>query len=127
MVGIFGIVNVTRDSFSDGGRFLQPADAITHARSLLADGADVLDIGAESTHPDSQPVEAAEEIARLEPVVTELLRGGARLSIDTVKPPSCAASTVPARLDSQFRTAGWSSHRSNHHGVCRNRADFCCR
>lgn len=86
MVGLFGIVNVTRDSFSDGGRFLAPADAVTHARRLLADGADVVDVGAESTHPDAEDVSAAEEVRRLEPVVGELLRLGANVSVDTHKP-----------------------------------------
>lgn len=86
VVGVFGIVNVTRDSFSDGGRFLAPAAAIAHGERLLADGADVLDLGAESTHPDAEDVSAAEEIARLSPVVDALLARGATLSIDTVKP-----------------------------------------
>jgi dihydropteroate synthase type 2 len=90
-VGVFGIVNVTRDSFSDGGRFLAPAAAIAHGERLLADGADVLDLGAESTHPDAEDVPADEEIARLSPVVDALLARGAVLSIDTVKPVVMAA------------------------------------
>jgi len=85
MAGIFGIVNVTRDSFSDGGRHLLPEAAISHARRLLVDGADVLDLGAESTHPDSEDVDAGEEIRRLEPVVKALVRTGAAVSIDTCK------------------------------------------
>jgi dihydropteroate synthase type 2 len=85
MVGIFGIVNVTRDSFSDGGRHLRSDAAIAHARRLLADGADVLDIGAESTHPDAEDVDAAEEVRRLEPVVRDLLQRGAEVSVDTCK------------------------------------------
>ena len=85
MVSTFGIVNLTRDSFSDGGRFLDESSALAHARTLLADGATVLDLGAASTHPDAEPVTAAEEIARLEPVVRQLLREGAVLSLDTCK------------------------------------------
>nr|QBB78484.1 hypothetical protein [uncultured organism] len=83
---LLGIVNVTRDSFSDGGRFLDPAAAIAHARELLRDGADVIDVGAESTHPDAEPVSVEEEIARLTPVVGALKAEGAAVSVDTCKP-----------------------------------------
>ncbi|HEB53344.1 MAG TPA: dihydropteroate synthase [bacterium] len=83
--GIFGIVNVTRDSFSDGGRYLSPDQALAHADGLRADGADVLDLGAESTHPDSEDVAADEEIRRLEPVVAALVGDGASVSVDTTK------------------------------------------
>ncbi|MBX3462473.1 MAG: dihydropteroate synthase [Planctomycetes bacterium] len=86
MVSVFGIVNVTRDSFSDGGRFLEPQAAIDHAEGLLAAGADVIDVGAESTHPDAEPVAAAEEVRRLEPVVGALLQRRAVVSVDTWKP-----------------------------------------
>lgn len=85
MTQILGIVNLTADSFSDGGRFLEPQTAIAHARQLLADGADILDLGAESTHPRAQRVSADVEIARLTPVVEALKADGARLSIDTCK------------------------------------------
>jgi dihydropteroate synthase type 2 len=91
MTGIFGILNVTRDSFSDGGRWLPPAAAIAHGRALLAAGADVLDIGAESTHPDAEDVAAEVEIERLQPVVTALRAAGAAISIDTSKPAVMAA------------------------------------
>ena len=84
--GIFGIVNVTADSFSDGGHYLDPAKAIAHAERLRQFGADVLDVGAESTHPDAEDVAATEEIRRLEPVVTSLVEQGAAVSIDTTKP-----------------------------------------
>lgn len=86
MAGIFGIVNVTRDSFSDGGRFLDSDAAIAHARWLRQQGADVLDVGAESTHPDAEDVPVAEELRRLLPVVEALVAGGAAVSIDTHKP-----------------------------------------
>ena len=82
---IFGIVNVTRDSFSDGGRFLASDAALEHAEQLRACGADVLDLGAESTHPDSEDVSAEEELRRLEPVVSALVEQGAEVSIDTTK------------------------------------------
>lgn len=86
MLTILGIVNVTRDSFSDGGRFLSPAAAIAHAGALLDGGADVIDVGAESTHPDAEDVDADEEIARLTPVITALRADGVRISVDTRKP-----------------------------------------
>lgn len=86
MAKILGIVNVTRDSFSDGGRFLDPAAAIDHAVRLLADGADMIDIGAESTHPDAESVPADVEIARLTPVIESLKNADATVSVDTCKP-----------------------------------------
>lgn len=82
-VTIFGILNVTRDSFSDGGRYLEPAAAVEHALELMEDGADVIDVGAASSHPEAETVSAAEEIARLEPVVSELVRRGIPVSIDS--------------------------------------------
>jgi dihydropteroate synthase type 2 len=81
-----GIVNVTRDSFSDGGRFLTPERALAHARELVANGADIIDLGAESTHPDAEDVSAGEEIARLTPLVGPLKAAGVRVSVDTYKP-----------------------------------------
>lgn len=82
---IFGILNITRDSFSDGGRYLDPAAALAHARQLVADGAAVIDVGAESTHPEAEFVPAEEEIARLAPVVRALVADGVAVSVDTWK------------------------------------------
>ena len=84
-VRVMGIVNVTPDSFSDGGRYLDPAAAIQRGHELLAEGADILDLGAESTRPGSAPVAAAEQWRRLEPVLLCLReeRPDAVLSIDT--------------------------------------------
>jgi dihydropteroate synthase len=81
---VMGIVNVTPDSFSDGGRYLRHEDAIAHGRRLVEEGADLVDVGGESTRPGATPVEAAEEIARVEPVVRALSRS-VRVSIDTTK------------------------------------------
>jgi dihydropteroate synthase len=78
---VMGILNVTPDSFSDGGRFFEPGAAIARGRELLAAGADLLDVGAESTRPGSDPVPAAEQIRRLSPVLDGLR--GAVLSVDT--------------------------------------------
>jgi dihydropteroate synthase type 2 len=83
---IFGIVNITEDSFSDGGRYLDPAAAIAHARALAAAGADVIDLGAAASNVDAKPVSAAEEIGRLEPVIAALAEDGTRLSVDSCLP-----------------------------------------
>ncbi|HEX4918212.1 MAG TPA: dihydropteroate synthase [Limnobacter sp.] len=83
---VMGIVNVTPDSFSDGGDHAHAAQAIAHAERLLAEGADILDLGAESTRPGAEGVNAKEEWARLQPVLQELVRWNVPLSVDTLKP-----------------------------------------
>jgi dihydropteroate synthase len=88
---VMGIINVTPDSFSDGGETLAAADAIRRGRRLLADGADILDIGGESTRPGAKRVDAATEIARVVPVVEALAGEGALVSIDTRHVPVMAA------------------------------------
>jgi dihydropteroate synthase len=84
---VMGIVNVTPDSFSDGGQFLEPQAALAQARRLIAEGADIIDIGAESTRPygDAVPVPLEEELARLRPVLPALVALGRPVSIDTIK------------------------------------------
>jgi dihydropteroate synthase len=82
---VMGIVNVTPDSFSDGGLFLDAGAAVAHGRELLAEGADILDVGGESTRPGAEPVGADEESRRVVPVIEALAAGGARISIDTTK------------------------------------------
>jgi dihydropteroate synthase len=88
---IMGVVNVTPDSFSDGGEFLDPGRAIEHAAELVRDGADVLDVGGESTRPGAEAVDAAEEIRRVVPVLDGLVGVGVPISIDTSKAPVAAA------------------------------------
>ena len=83
---IFGIVNITADSFSDGGRFLDTEAAIVHARALAAGGADVVDLGAAASNVDAEPVGFEEEIRRLEPVVAALAADGASISVDSFAP-----------------------------------------
>lgn len=83
---VMGIVNVTPDSFSDGGRHSDPALAVAHARQLVAEGADLLDIGGESSRPGAQPVATDEELRRVLPVIEALAGDGIPLSVDTVKP-----------------------------------------
>jgi dihydropteroate synthase len=84
---VMGIVNVTPDSFSDGGRFLDPSAAVAHALRLVEEGADIIDIGGESTRPGASPVSEAEELRRVMPVIERLAgRLKVPISIDTVKP-----------------------------------------
>jgi dihydropteroate synthase len=83
---VMGIVNVTPDSFSDGGRHADTAAALAHARRLVDEGADILDIGGESTRPGAAPVGVDEELARVLPVIEGSLRFGVPLSVDTLKP-----------------------------------------
>jgi len=81
-----GIVNVTPDSFSDGGRHFQHDAAIAHAQQLIAEGADIIDIGGESTRPGAQPVDVQEELDRVLPIIEGLHGAPVPISIDTCKP-----------------------------------------
>ncbi len=96
---VMGILNVTPDSFSDGGRHADPAAALEHARGLISQGADIIDIGGESTRPGAQPVSADEETARTVPVIAAL-RGewDGLISIDTMK-SAVAAAALDAGAD----------------------------
>lgn len=87
---VMGIVNVTPDSFSDGGKFLSVESAIAHAEKLISDGADILDIGAESTRPNAVPIGADEEFARLEKILPAIKNLDVPISIDTYKPEVAA-------------------------------------
>ena len=89
-----GIVNLTPDSFSDGGLFFSPSMAIAHAQRLLEEGADILDLGAESTRPGATPVGEEEEWRRLQPVLSEVLGWGVPISVDTFR-----AGTMRRALD----------------------------
>ena len=88
---IMGILNVTPDSFSDGGLYDSPEAAIEHAAALVAAGADVIDVGGESTRPGAEPVDAETEQERVLPVITELVSRGIRVSIDTSRASTAAA------------------------------------
>jgi len=83
---VMGIVNVTPDSFSDGGRFLAPGAAIAHARQLIEEGADIIDVGGESSRPGAASVSAAEERSRIVPILQALRDATVPVSIDTTKP-----------------------------------------
>ncbi|MGH2865525.1 MAG: dihydropteroate synthase [Solirubrobacteraceae bacterium] len=95
---LMGILNVTPDSFSDGGRFLDAASAVEHARAMVEEGAHILDVGGESTRPGAEPVSAEDELARVAPVLDGIAQAGllgrAQVSIDT-----CKASVAAAALD----------------------------
>jgi dihydropteroate synthase len=83
---VMGVLNITPDSFSDGGRFLAPESALAQARRMVAEGAGIIDIGAESTRPyGSQPVSADEEIQRLRPILADVASLGIPVSIDSMK------------------------------------------
>jgi dihydropteroate synthase len=89
---IMGVLNVTPDSFSDGGQFLSPCTALNHAERMIAEGADIIDVGGESTRPGGAAVSAAEEIKRVIPIVEELAkRTTVPISIDTTKADVAAA------------------------------------
>ena len=83
---LMGIVNCTADSFSDGGQFADASAALRHCEQLLREGADILDLGAESSRPGASPLPLAEELARLKPIVEVALGFGVPISIDTYKP-----------------------------------------
>lgn len=96
---VVGVVNVTPDSFSDGGEWLEPNAAIAHGLELLDEGADILDVGGESTRPGATRPEVSEELRRVLPVISELVAAGACVSVDTMRPEVAeAAIAAGARL-----------------------------
>src|SRR5688572_20636549 len=96
---IMGVLNVTPDSFSDGGQFFDESQAVRHGLDLVAEGADILDVGGESTRPGAQPVNEAEELRRVVPVIAALRRETrALISIDTMK-PAVARAALEAGAD----------------------------
>ncbi|WP_245620047.1 dihydropteroate synthase [Phenylobacterium immobile] len=96
---VMGVLNLTPDSFSDGGRFLEPSAALARAQAMIAEGADILDLGAESTRPGADPVPAEIEIARLVPVITAIrAMSDIAISVDTMK-PQVARATMAAGAD----------------------------
>src|SRR3954447_5178711 len=109
-----GVLNVTPDSFSDGGRWFDHAAAIEHGLQLVAEGADIVDVGGESTRPGADPVDEAEELRRVIPVVRELATQ-VRVSIDTMKPRVAeaaveAGATIVNDVSSTLAEVAASSH-----------------
>src|SRR5450756_1828462 len=92
---VMGVVNVTPDSFSDGGMWFTPDAGVAHGLDLLEQGADILDVGGESTRPGADRPSEEEELRRVIPVIRELSRSGARISVDTMR-ASVAAQAVQA-------------------------------
>ena len=105
-----GILNVTEDSFSDGGKFLQPGRAVAHGVDLARDGAALVDVGGESTRPGATSVDVASEMSRVVPVVEGLVERGIAVSVDTMKPEvmsACAAAGAVVINDvNAFRAPG---------------------
>jgi dihydropteroate synthase len=106
---VMGVLNVTPDSFSDGGQFIAPEQALAQARRMIAEGADIIDIGAESTRPyGAQPIPAAEELKRLQPILPNVVSLGIPVSIDSMK-----SGVVAWALDAGATIANdvWGLHR----------------
>ena len=95
---VMGILNVTPDSFADGGKYLSKTDAIAQGRRLIAEGADIIDIGGESTRPGAERISEEEELARVIPVITELVKDGAVVSIDTMRSEVARAAITAGAL-----------------------------
>ncbi|MGC8513663.1 MAG: dihydropteroate synthase [Acidimicrobiales bacterium] len=107
MAKVMGVLNVTPDSFSDGGLWLDPDAAVRHGRQMVAEGADVIDVGGESTRPGARPVDLAEEMRRVLPVV-EALSGEVTVSIDTRKEQVArAAVAAGAKLVNDVSASLW--------------------
>lgn len=120
---VMGIVNVTPDSFSDGGRYVDAERAIAHARQLVAEGADLLDIGGESTRPGARPVSAEEEIERVLPVLAGARELGVPVSVDTMKPAvmraALAAGAAMINDVNGFRAEGaWAAVADSDCALC---------
>lgn len=116
---VVGIVNITADSFSDGGRYVEADSAIAHAKRLAAHGADLIELGAASSHPDAAPVSTSEERDRLEPVINWARGAGLRIVVDTFNPETqlWAAPLVDGLND----VAGFPDRE-----VCRELATHAC-
>ena len=131
---VMGVVNVTPDSFSDGGRYLGVEEAVAHGRRLLAEGADILDVGGESTRPGATRPVASEELGRVVPVIEALAAEGAVVSVDTMRAEVAAAAVAVgaslvndvsggladdamlatvARLDAAYVAMHWRGHGSD--------------
>ena len=121
---VMGVLNVTPDSFSDGGQFIAPERAMAQARRMIAEGADIIDIGAESTRPyGAQPVSADEEMKRLQPILAEVVALGVPVSIDSMK-----SAVVAWALDAGAAIANdvWGLQRDPDMASAGGRAPFAC-
>ncbi len=108
---VMGILNITPDSFSDGGKYFSLSSALKHAEEMIADGVDIIDIGAESSRPGSEPVPLQEELDRVMPVIEALKDCGKPLSVDTYKPEVMLAA-IAAGVDMINDICGFQSEAS---------------
>lgn len=108
---VMGVVNVTPDSFSDGGLWHDPAKAIAHGLALRARGADLVDVGGESTRPGSQRVPEEEELRRVVPVVRELAAAGVAVSVDTMRASVAERAVEAGALLVNDVSGGWPTPR----------------
>jgi dihydropteroate synthase len=113
---VMGILNVTPDSFSDGGEFESFESAVAHGLALLAEGADIIDVGGESTRPGAQRISEEEELSRVIPVVQELIKHGAIISIDTMR-SGVARAAVEAGATYIIDVSGGLADSQMHHVV----------
>src|SRR4051794_34017954 len=121
---VMGVVNVTPDSFSDGGLFFSADAAVAHGERLAGEGADILDVGGESTRPGADPVPAADELGRVIPVVERLAAGSVRVSIDTRK--ATVASAALAAGASVVNDVSAFRHDPEMAGVVASAGAGCC-
>src|SRR5215831_1587395 len=110
---VMGVVNVTPDSFSDGGTWLDPDKAIAHGLELASQGADIIDIGGESTRPGAQRVPLEDELRRVMPVVEALASAGAYVSIDTMR---AEVAYRAAAADAPYVVMHWRGHSADMYG-----------
>ena len=122
---VVGVVNVTPDSFSDGGEWFDPGAAITHGLDLLAEGADIIDIGGESTRPGATRPEVSEELRRVLPVIRELAAAGACVSIDTMR-AAVAAPAIAAGARLVNDVSGGKADEGMHHLVAESGVPYIC-
>lgn len=111
---VMGILNVTPDSFSDGGEFATVETAVTHGIEMLKDGADIIDIGGESTRPGAQRVSEEEELSRVIPVITQLAAQGAVISIDTMRASVAREAVVAGAKYINDVSGGMADERMHH-------------
>jgi len=123
---VMGVVNVTPDSFSDGGKFLDAGTAVDHALKLVAEGAEILDVGGESTRPGAEPVDEAEELRRVLPVIQALAgRVNIPVSIDTLK-PAVARAALAAGVSIVNDVAAHREDSAMWRGVAEFKAGYIC-
>jgi len=113
-----GILNITPDSFADGGKYLSKSDAITQGRRLIAEGVDIIDVGGESTRPGAERISEEDELTRVIPVVNELVKDGAVISVDTMR-AEVAKQAIAAGATYINDVSGGSKHSIHSYALAR--------